>query len=323
MPNIHVVARKNGVGIDRDVELMSAVIGDRGTIDWRHHRRPETIWSQLRARWSSTAPHHRSDLYLLAERIPRLFGPLPGKVALVPNQERFPRRHLARVLCKTRHAESIFQDFADVSYIGFTSDDRNLSAITPDYNRFFHLAGKSTLKGTETLVEVWSQHPQWPELTIVQAETNARPTGQKNIRWITKYLADDQLQKIQNEHGVHLCPSLSEGWGHYIVEAMSVGAVVLTTDGPPMNELVTAERGVVVPWYHSQPRHLGVNWHVDPAALEVAIQAILDQSSFQKAAIGQAAKTWYSENDHLFQIRFREVVEQLLQSKNYSETQAA
>jgi multisubunit Na+/H+ antiporter MnhB subunit len=37
-----------------------------------------------------------------------------------------------------------------------------------------------------------------------------------------------------------------EGFGHYINEARAVGAFVISTDHPPMNELVTPERGALV-----------------------------------------------------------------------------
>jgi len=319
MNNIHIIARKNGVGLDRDVDLMRSVLCEIGQVDWRSQKKPEPVLSQLRTLLVGDLRRSRSRLFLLTERVPRLLGRLPGIVALVPNQERFPRRHLNRlrhvdhVLCKTRHAASVFSAYTDnVRYIGFTSNDRNLPAITPDYSRFFHLAGKSTLKGTNVLVEVWAKHPEWPELTIIESEVNANRTIPKNVTLITDFVEEEALRKMQNEHGVHLCTSLSEGWGHYIVEAMSCGALVVTTDGPPMNELVTPERGVLVPWHKSEPRHLGTDWHIDPEAFEIAIQKVLDMPKSQKSLLGNAARTWFEENDRAFRRRFSEFIGQLL-----------
>ena len=187
-----------------------------------------------------------------------------------------------------------------------------LGEITPEFDRFFHLAGKSTLKGTQTLLELWRRHPQWPQLTVVQAADNAPSAVPANVRLITEYLADDELQRMQNRHGIHLCPSLSEGWGHYIAEAMSCRAVVVTTDGPPMNELVTSERGVVVPWRQSSPRHLGTNWHVDPHALEASIEKLITTAPSSLTQLGANARGWFENNDAAFSSRFRERVGELL-----------
>jgi glycosyltransferase involved in cell wall biosynthesis len=52
-------------------------------------------------------------------------------------------------------------------------------------------------------------------------------------------LAPAQLRQLQTDTPVHICPSQSEGWGHTINEARAVGALVLTTDYPPMNEFVS------------------------------------------------------------------------------------
>ena len=47
---------------------------------------------------------------------------------------------------------------------------------------------------------------------------------------------------------VHVCPSSREGFGHYINEARSVSAVIITVDAPPMNEFVTnATSGILIP----------------------------------------------------------------------------
>lgn len=318
MKSVHIVARKNGVGIDRDVAIMEAVLSSGHDVDYRSQKRPESLWKQIVASMSSRQTRDNSDLYLLTERIPFLLGRLPGCVALVPNQERFPKRHTQRlkhvdhILCKTRHAETVFSGFGPaVHYVGFTSFDRQLADETPDYSRFFHLAGRSTLKGTATLLAAWSRHPEWPQLTLVQAPENAPANVPKNVRLITEFIPDNELCRMQNRHGIHLCPSLSEGWGHYIVEAMSCSAVVVTTDGPPMNELVTADRGVCVPWHNSAPRHLGTNWHVSVEAIEAAVESVIAMTNTEKMRLGRAARRWFEVNDIEFRHRFADTVSKL------------
>ena len=325
MSIVHIVARMNGVGIDRDVAIMQNLIDSFATVDCRSQKHPESWTNQLissvksRTQFGSSPWQDPSKLYLLTERIPRLIGRLGGQVAVVPNQERFPHRHISRlkkvdvVLCKTKHAQQVFSDLGcETEYIGFTSIDRNLAEIQPDYDRFFHLAGRSTLKGTDVVLEAWSRHPQWPILTLVQSGKSAPKSVPANVNLITDYLSDSDLQRLQNEHGVHLCPSQSEGWGHYIVEAMSCSALTITTDGPPMNELVTADRGILVPWATSQPRHLGTNWIVNAEAIEAAVDQSLQTPASEKAAIGAKARAWYESNDTEFRQRFSGTIRQLL-----------
>lgn len=318
MKNIHIVARKNGVGIDRDVDIMESILKPAHNVDYRSQKRPESLLKQMKSWISTEQTRLNPDVYLLTERIPFLLGRLPGRVVLIPNQERFPARHIPRlnyvddIFCKTRHAESIFSQFGPhVHYIGFTSFDRQLSEHTPDYDRFFHLAGRSTLKGTETLLSAWARHPEWPELTLVQAPNNAPDTVPPNVRLITKFIPDDELCQMQNSHGIHLCTSLSEGWGHYIAEAMSCGAVVVTTDGPPMNELVTPDRGICVPWTDSAPRHLGTNWHVSVEAIEAAVVSVIAMPNTEKARLGRAARRWFEVNDIEFRQRFTDTVSRM------------
>lgn len=323
MERIRVISRQNGVGLDRDVALLTEALRPLGTIEYASQRRPEHLLTQVRA--SLTREWSADRLYLMIERIPTLIGRLPGPVGLIPNQERFPRRHLSRlrnvdlVLCKTRHAIDVFSEQnAPVAFIGFTSVDRDLNSTSADYDRFLHLAGRSTLKGTETLLQVWTRHPEWPQLTLIQCRENAPRTVPGNVRLITEYLPDAELRELQNSHGVHICPSRSEGWGHYIVEAMSCSSVVITTDGPPMNELVSPERGILVPWHRSEARHLGTNWYVDPDALEEAIQSVIDRSSAEKSALGVAARSWYEDNDATFHNRVNQVIAEMFQVRHPS-----
>jgi glycosyltransferase involved in cell wall biosynthesis len=299
---LRIVARTNGFGMDRDVEILLKAFSA-----WRE--------TPTFARYRSINPLRRfygrrdeRETIVFLERVTARWLRHAGRYVLIPNQERYARRlvpllrHMDHVFCKSHHAREIFAAFhPSVHHLGFTSVDRRIEDATPDYDRFLHLAGGSSLKGTATLLELWRRHPEWPLLTVVQ---RGSPAGQTplpaNIEIMDGYLPDAELRSLQNRCGVHLCPSQSEGWGHYIVEAMSCLAVVLVTDAPPMNELVTAGRGVTVPYHRSEPRKLGTSFFVDPLRLEAAIADLVSRPATEKAALGLAAREWYRANDRSF-----------------------
>jgi glycosyltransferase involved in cell wall biosynthesis len=310
---VNIIARTNGVGLDRDVDLIhDALTADGFDVTVSHCRGI----SPLR-RFFPGKPRFDANIFL--ERVfPRWFGSAHTNL-LIPNQERFPKRHLPHlkkidhVLCKSRHAEEIFSGLGhSTDYIGFTSTDLLDESTSPDYQSFFHLAGRSTLKGTETILALWQKHPEWPELTVVQCKENAPEQVPANVTLITDYIPHEEIKQLLNRHGVHLCTSLSEGWGHYIVEAMSCKAVVVTTDAPPMNELISPARGVPIPYNRSEPRHLGTNFHIDPDKLEKNIQQLLLMSPEKKQTYGDNARTWFEQNDTQFKETLPKIIREIL-----------
>lgn len=311
---INIIARTNGVGLDRDVDLIHEALTDGGFDVTVSHCRGI---SPLR-RFFPEKPRYDANLFL--ERVfPRWFGSAQTNL-LIPNQERFPERHLPHlkqidtILCKSRHAEDIFSGRGfPTEFIGFTSTDLFDPSIKPDYQSFFHLAGRSTLKGTETILDLWQKHPEWPQLTVVQCKENAPEIIPENVSLITDYIPHEEIKQHLNCHGIHLCTSLSEGWGHYIVEAMSCKAVVITTDAPPMNELITPARGVLVPYKQSEPRHLGTNYYIDPIKLEKNIQQLLLMTPDKKQTYGDHARTWFKQNDQQFRSNLPAVIHNILE----------
>ncbi len=310
---INIIARSNGVGLDSDVTLLTQAIEKAGHKVTFSHCRSRSLLKK----WFSRKPQYDANIFL--ERIfPVWFGAAEKNI-LIPNQERFPQRHVKRlekidhVLCKSQHALDIFSELSvDTKYIGFTSKDIHLNDEIPDYGIFFHLAGRSTLKGTETILKLWKKHPEWPTLTIVQHRDNAPESVPNNVCLIAEHLPYAELIKLANKNGIHLCTSLSEGWGHYIVEAMSSAAIVVTTDAPPMNELISSERGVLVPFDKQEPRHLGTNFYVDSDLLEEQITAIInsDLELLQTKAI--QARAWFEQNQVSFNARVGTVFSKIL-----------
>jgi hypothetical protein len=247
------------------------------------------------------------DVNLMLERIrPEVF-PLARHNVLLPHPEWFdPRDHaplaeIDRVFALTRHAVPIFEQLGKrVDYVGFTSEDR-FDASVPRERAFFHLAGRSPNKGTEPLLALWRRHPEWPTLTVVQNPRVAKPgASAANIRHLIDYLDDAELKRLQNAHRFHLCPSETEGFGHYLVEAMSIGAVTLTVDAPPMNEMVTPERGVRVAVARTGTQNLATTNFFDEASMAAGIERMIGFDDGQLDRLGSAARAWFQDNDRQF-----------------------
>ena len=308
--DVAIVGRNNQYGLTRDAEILHQGLESIGVRATLFDRRQRALMDRLRRR-------EVAELVVHLERIHSAWLGAARRHVLIPNQERFPRRHLGRlrridrVLAKTRHAREIFAGLGvDSICLGFTSPDRYDPSVARDWKRFFHLAGGSTLKGTEDILALWDAHPEWPELVLVQNQANAPDSVPPNVTLRCGYLDDDELKRLQNACGVHLCPSRSEGWGHHIVEAMSCGAVVMTTDAPPMNEHVTADCSVLVPASRSEPRHLGRNFFVDPYALEATVGRLVTESPEAVRSLGMKARERFKGLDQGFTAQLHTVFDQ-------------
>jgi glycosyltransferase involved in cell wall biosynthesis len=298
-----IVVKSNNYGLTRDAQLLASALADAGV-------KTEVAGIHDRPLLDRALGRRRARRIIHVERVfPQWVGAAEVNV-LIPNQERFPRRHLGRlrridlILAKTHEAASAFAGHGvPVEYLGFTSEDRFDARVSKDWNRVLHLAGGSTLKGTEDVLALWERHPEWPELVLVQKRQNAPSKVPANIRLISDYTGDEDLRQLQNECGIHLCPSRSEGWGHNLVEGMSCGTLVITTDAPPMNEHVRAAHGMLVSAPRTEPRHMGTCHFVDMDALEATVGAAIAMPASRKAEMGELARKRFLEIDRAFRER--------------------
>ena len=310
--SVHLLGFDNGVGLSRDLRLLAETLRARGyrvqLTDTRRRGGLPGLIQRTRGKWhasrlASRQRHGRPppfDFVLMEEHIARAFLDDAPRRVLLPHPEWFlPRdmevlHRIDLVLAKTREAQRIFADKGCRALcIGFTSEDRH-DASVPRERAFFHLAGSSRTKNTKPLLALWRRHPEWPRLTVVQHPKEANGGAPSaNIEHRIGYLDDAELKRLQNAHRFHLCPSATEGFGHYIVEAMSVGAVVVTLDAPPMNEMITPDRGLLVPWSHSRTQHLATTFHFEDAAMERAIEHALAMDDARCDAVGAASRAWY------------------------------
>lgn len=336
---MHIIYWKNGKGLDRDATIIKDLgegagfrvtssetqrPGHYGTLwgdhvltkrhNWRLHRR------LLREAVAFLASHDRPpyDLAICLEDIfPAAFR-IAKKSVLIPNQEWFRKSNLRMagcfdaVFCKSRLAERLFSEAgAQARYTGFTTSVARVEAEAPDFSRFLHVAGCSFMKGTRTVVEAWSRHPEWPALTVLGLGGHALDRLPSNVHLVDRFLSEDERQHLQATHGIHVCPSESEGYGHTIAEGMALGAVVVTTDAPPMNELIERDRGFLVVASRQKPMGLDHCYSVAVRDLEAVMEELLTTSLEERAKLGREAKRHFTQTDEFFRSAFLESLNEL------------
>jgi len=335
---VNIVGWDNGGGLSRDIDILCSVLKEFGwtavingrTARAKNQRLLERVVDRARtqvgkvavSRRLKTAPY---DLNLHLEDVNLLFMPLAKRNVLIPNQEWFRETTLAHlgsmdeVWVKTRLAERIFSNLGcKVRFLGWMGSDRR--QVVPSVCKTLaglHIAGASLWKGTETVLDVWSENSEWPLLRILRRTRGydgrsipwCKRASASNIQIITDRVDDEMLKTIQNDVAIHVCPSEAEGFGHTILEAMSVGAVVITSDAPPMNEIVTPKTGLLVAVDRTESMGLGRRYFVSRGDLARTIDKALRMSEEARDSLGRAARASFEANNAAFRVRLQHGLE--------------
>ena len=319
---INLIGWDNGRGLSHDLRLLRETLTLQGhdvhiTSVGPKRRRwtPRALWIRLQLLRQSLqrgdGMRWKFDVNIMLEHVQPAYFSTAHRNFFIPNPEWLSKRderHLHRfeaMLAKTRVAAATFQARGlPTRYIGFRSTDCLIPEM-PRQPHFLHLAGASRMKGTARLLAVWRRHPEWPPLLVLQSPQTAQgmPTtpDRENVRHRVATLRNiEEIRRLQNSHLFHLCLSEAEGWGHYIAEAMSCGAVAITCDAPPMNELVRPDRGLLVAASAAGPLNAATRYHFDEAALEAAVERACGMDSGQYKALGAAARRWFESNQQRF-----------------------
>jgi glycosyltransferase involved in cell wall biosynthesis len=306
MALVRIFGRDNGAGLSRDMHLVAGLLEQAGhgveLVGFGNEKGVRML--REAGMWVARGWRGRADVQISLEHLYPLSLGLGRRNLLIPNPEWFRdkwRAVLPRidgVLCKTRHAEAIFTGLGcSTRFIGFTSADR-LDTAVPRADAFLHLAGRSPVKGTEAVLAAWRRRPDWPTLVVVQGPRYVR-TGPSapNIDHRVGYIDDAELRRLQNACRFHISPSEAEGFGHCLMEAMSVGAAIITVDGEPMNELVDAGVGILVPPGRTERLGLARRFFVEADAVEVAVDRLLALPPAEREAMGRRARVRFEAGD--------------------------
>ena len=189
------------------------------------------------------------------------------------------------VICvaKTRVAQQMLESIArkryPIPYTRFTTIMPLIDSSQPKNPLVaVHFAGTSPLKNTKLVIEAWLHHSPAPHMdgaelfitrqrgkynlaredldyweSLVSQPDAFRGIACRSIKHDNRtiYLTDtritnEQLADCINCAQFHICPSEMEGYGHIINQARAAGAIIITFDVAPMNELIDASCGVLI-----------------------------------------------------------------------------
>jgi hypothetical protein len=299
--SVALVSRDNGVGLTCDMKLLDGILTEAGYrvswVDWKE----------------SSMPRHDIAIFLELWN-PRLMY-YADKTVGIFNIEWFQRQWTiglhacSQLWTKSQEAQQIFSRQLGLRksvYTGFMSRDmcdpdvpRELAAV--------HLRGKSTLKGTSAVLEAWATTPNLPPLTVISSDHIDVPAG---VRLLNR-LDEDQLIRELNRATIHVCPSETEGWGHYIAEGMSVGGVVVTTNASPMSEHITTDIGMLIPPVAKSRHGLATAWRVNASGIARAVLAVADMAPGQRADMGTRACARFHTRNDAFKARALQLLAEL------------
>jgi len=261
---------------------------------------------------------------------------------------KFMTKCVSKVLCKTQTSVSIMNHIKETNnsgyecvYTKFTTPVTEVVS-SKDYSVMVHMAGQSFLKGTYTLLKSWVKYNLESKSTLLISRADSPgdkeylgywkslPSDKisswrgiemeaemyKNIIF-TKHIADkDALYSIT---GVFICPSVTEGYGHYINEGRATKSVVITTDYSPMNELVTPDTGVLIPVSKQIPIKNYMHWVkflstevkasiVSEEDLCECIQQVENLTESQKQKMGDKSYSMYTNDTLFFEESMRKLI---------------
>lgn len=306
----------NGVGLQADAELLRDLLQSWGhKVSLVHYKKTREIEEAQRA-----------DVNLFLEVI--AYGLLNRSFNnwLIPNPEWFASwdhcvgmPQINRILCKTHDAVRIFSDLYGcnrVAHIGFESRDL-LDPGVERRRRFLHVAGQSRYKNSKAVAYAFAKffgdktEPQlYQELVFVGAypEEVEFARDAKNVTYI-QHASPADLKRLMNECQFHVMPSGTEGWGHVIHEGLGCGAVMVSTDHPPMNEFDGVDHELRIKPQNTFPQLAAMQANIGAYEVKAMIEKVLHLTPERISAISSTARNYFLSQRESFRTKFKKEME--------------
>ena len=238
-------AANSGVGLVADVSLIQDLLFDEYDIDinytQQHIPLPGNESPPVFADYDVGIFFQEYDIQWLSRNKTNI---------LIANEEwlQSPKlstlKHFDKIITKSSFAKQLLSPYnKNVINCGFISKDRFNSTIKKE-NKFIHALGKSSQKGTECILDTFIPSDNNLPITIIESRggcTLDKICNTPNFNYIKDFITEEAMNLEFNRNFIHLCPSYYEGWGHYLYEALSTGALVYASKIPMFLEWIDPE----------------------------------------------------------------------------------
>lgn len=202
---INIYYFDNGVGMVSDSILIKNVLSEYDVIAYNVSKnnvyRSSDIGIFIQNIWMDCLNHNRKNVYVINEE-------------WLNSDEILYMKEFDHLIVKSNFAKQLLvNEHKSIIKTGFFSLDRNF--FPKNTNKILHFKGKSRQKNTELVKNN-------NDILILDSEKN--------------YLTENDVIYELNNHDIHICCSLYEGWGHYLWEAMSCGKLVICSELPVFKE---------------------------------------------------------------------------------------
>lgn len=172
------------------------------------------------------------------------------------------------LICNTKRHYSVFKEHPQCYYVPWGTDT-NLFKPEKKLNEkitFFHSAGMSNRKGTTFVIDAFIKGNlhQYSKL-ILHTQKDFEKNFDYNVTELKKYNIE-VIEKTVTAPGlyylgdIYVYPTMLDGLGLTMYEALSSGMPVITTNHPPMNEVINNDVGYLVDVDYLRSRQDGYYW---------------------------------------------------------------
>ena len=172
------------------------------------------------------------------------------------------------LICNTKRHYSVFKEHPQCFYVPWGTDTNLFKPRkkTEDQLTFFHSAGMSNRKGTAFVIDAFIKgYLYQSSKLIVHTQKDFAKVFDYNVTELKKYNIE-VIEKTVTAPGlyylgdIYVYPTMLDGLGLTMYEALSSGMPVITTNHPPMNEVINNDVGYLVDVDYLRSRRDGYYW---------------------------------------------------------------